>query len=259
MLLVKKILKPDVQVSAHTRLWNNGVLFFTAPFLLHVYRMRTAEHACHGFQTSLFLLITDGASAVLSKSTDKYYRTQVQLLLAESMLHASKIHRSHGKYDMALKFANNGLALLDNSSEDIEETPHDKYLKSQLCFAIGSIKAIRDEDHPEAVEWYTKARSAVVGSNFITPLYSNQGHGQMYVSMGLSYWEVGEQEKAIKVTQTGANLMKQAVESGSLQLQAMAVPYGNLATMHGKLGKGSKSQEYAKLVAKLESVTKQQR
>lgn len=199
------------------------------------------------------------AKSMISKSTDKYYRTQVQLLLAESMLHASKIHRSHGKYDMALKFANNGLALLDNSSEDIEETPHDKYLKSQLCFAIGSIKAIRDEDHPEAVEWYTKARSAVVGSNFITPLYSNQGHGQMYVSMGLSYWEVGEQEKAIKVTQTGANLMKQAVESGSLQLQAMAVPYGNLATMHGKLGKGSKSQEYAKLVAKLESVTKQQR
>ena len=58
----------------------------------------------------------------------------------------------------------------------------------------------------------------------------------------------------MRLTVQGAEIMKEAVEDGTLLLKAMAVPYGNLATMHGSLGNSSKSQEFAKLVAKIDKV-----
>lgn len=199
------------------------------------------------------------ARDMIANATDEAYKAQIERILAETMLQAARIHRARGKYDSAMQFANNGIALLGNSEDEWESTAHDRYLEAQLSFVIGSIHAIRDQDHEQAVEWYAKARSTFVASNFASPLYSNRGHGEMYVSMGLSYWETGEQQKAVKITQTGAELMKQAVETGSLQLQAMTVPYGNLATMHNKLGQDRKSQEYAKLVARLEDVSTKKR
>ena len=191
---------------------------------------------------------------LIAKADSEIYKTQVERLLGEILLHAAKIHRARGKHDSALQFANNAVGLLNNTNDDWEKTSHDKYLQAQLNFVIGSIYAIRDDNHYEATDWYAKARKMFVGSSFTTPLYSKRGHGEMYVSMGLSFWEIGAHDKGVRITQTGADLMKQAVESGSLQLQAMAVPYGNLATMHAKLGRSEKSQEYAKLVAKLETV-----
>jgi tetratricopeptide (TPR) repeat protein len=196
---------------------------------------------------------------MIADADDELHKTQIERLLSETLLHAAKIHRSRGKHVSALQFATTGLALINNSEKTWEETSHDDYLRAQLQFVVGSIHAIKDNNHEEAVEWYSKARNTFVGSNFATPLYSDRSHGEMYVSMGLSFWENGDKDKGIRLTQTGAELMKDAVESGSLQLKAMSVPYGNLAAMHSKLGHSEKSQEYAKLVAKVEELTKLKR
>jgi len=67
----------------------------------------------------------------------------------------------------------------------------------------------------------------------------------------LSCWETGEHEKALQMTQLGADLMKGAVEYGALQVAALSIPYGNLATMHDKMGHHDKSQEFAELVIKV--------
>lgn len=191
---------------------------------------------------------------IIASATDDHFKMHVERVLAETLLHTAKISRSRGKYEMALQHANNALALIENTSKHWEDMGHDKYLEAQLYFVIGSVHAIHESEHDEAVKWYAKARSTFVASNFASPLYSARGHGEMYVSMGLSFWENGDREKAIQLTQTGAELMKEAVETGSLQLKAMSVPYGNLATMHGKLGAADKSKEYAKLVAKVEQL-----
>jgi len=196
---------------------------------------------------------------IITKATDDLYKTQVERLLAETLLHAAKIHRTRGKHVSALQFATTGLALLDNSQGDWEETSHDHYLEAQLQFVVGSIHAVKDSNHEEAIDWYKKARGRFVGSNFASPLYSDRNHGEMYVSMGLSFWSTGDKSKGIRLTQTGAELMKDAVEAGSLRLDAMAVPYGNLATMHSKLGNNEKSQQYAKLVAKVDELTSKTR
>lgn len=192
---------------------------------------------------------------MIADANDDYYKIQVERMLAESLYHAAKIHRAQGRYDSSLKFANNALGLLDGSKEQWEAVAHDHYLEAQLSFLVGSIYALRDNNHFDAVEWYAKARRQMSkNSGHTSPLYSDRNHGEMYVSMGLSYWEADEQDEAMRITLQGATIMKDAVEDGTLQLEAMSVPYGNLATMHGQIGNGSKSQEFAKLVAKIEEI-----
>jgi len=192
---------------------------------------------------------------MIAEASDDAYKTQVERMLAESLFHAARINRARGQYDLAMKFANNALGLLDGSKDDWEHVAHDRYLEAQLYFVVGSIHAVRDSDHGEAVAWYAKARRLITSSTgHASPLYSNRAHGEMYVSMGLSYWEAQEQDDAMRLTVKGAEIMKEAVEDGTLLLKAMAVPYGNLATMHGTLGNSSKSQEFASLVAKIDKV-----
>ena len=197
---------------------------------------------------------------MIADASDHYYKIQIERMLAESLYHAAKIHRTRGRYDDAMKFANNALGLLDSSDEEWELAAHDHYLEGQLLFLVGSIYAVRDQNHFEAVEYYAKARRKFANSTgYTTPLYSNRNHGEMYVSMGLSYWEADDREEAMRLTLQGATVMKDAVENGTLKLEAMAVPYGNLATMHGQIGNSSKSQEFAKLVAKIDEIGKKTR
>ena len=61
-------------------------------------------------------------------------------------------------------------------------------------------------------------------------------HGEAFVGMGVSYWEAGQREKAVALTQKGVGWMEQAAKQGTLDRSALAVPYSNLAAMHRKLG-----------------------
>ena len=191
---------------------------------------------------------------LIADASDLRYKVQIERLLAEILMHSAKIERTRGRHDSAMKYANNGLALIKNARDQWQATSHDRYLEGQLYFLIGSLYAIQQEDHYAATEWYAKARDIFVDNDFVSPLYNEREHGEIHVSMGVSLWETGEHEKAVKLTQLGAELMKNAVERGSLQVAALAVPYGNLATMHGKLGHNDKSQQFAKLVAKVEKL-----
>ena len=40
--------------------------------------------------------------------------------------------------------------------------------------------------------------------------------GEMLVSMGVTYWQLGEQARALQLTQSGVNLVEMAVEDGIL-------------------------------------------
>ena len=88
--------------------------------------------------------------------------------------------------------------------------------------------------------------------HIVSPLYNPRDQGEILVSMGVSFWETGEHEKAVSLTQQGADVMKGAVQGGYLQTGAMAIPYGNLATMHGKMGHQEQSRKFAELASKLE-------
>jgi len=69
----------------------------------------------------------------------------------------------------------------------------------------------------------------------------------MLVSMGVSYWQLGNQARALDLTQTGVGLVEAAVENGVLAKSTLAVPYGNLATMYQQIGETTNAAKYADL------------
>jgi hypothetical protein len=67
--------------------------------------------------------------------------------------------------------------------------------------------------------------------------------GEMLVSMGVSYWSVDLKQKGLELTALGTDLVKQAVDQGTVAADSLVVPYGNLSSMHAELGHPEKARE----------------
>jgi hypothetical protein len=129
-------------------------------------------------------------------------------------------------------------------------------LVGQLYFQMGAIYAVHKLDHAKAIQWYEKAAPLLTAPRPASELYAPRREGEMLVSMGVSYWQVGHQAQALELTQTGVGLVEAAVESGVLAKSTLAVPYGNLATMYEQMGENTNAAKYqnlAKSVASPES------
>jgi hypothetical protein len=68
--------------------------------------------------------------------------------------------------------------------------------------------------------------------------------------MGVSYWETGNRDKGLALTQHGADLMEAAVKQGTLAKSALAVPYSNLAAMQRHLGDKDKAARLEEMANK---------
>jgi hypothetical protein len=71
--------------------------------------------------------------------------------------------------------------------------------------------------------------------------------------MGVSYWSVGKRERAVELTGAGGRYMQTAVEAGSLQPEALAIPYSNLAAMHRQLGDDAAGKKFAEMATRAEA------
>jgi tetratricopeptide (TPR) repeat protein len=188
---------------------------------------------------------------LIAESNDRLYQFRVERELSEALYHAAKIEHRCGRLAVALKYANNAVALLEGNQQAVQLSRFDRLMNGQLYFLTGSIYALQDADHPEAVKWFDKALP-----NFdveqLSNLVDTSNFGDLYVSMGVSYWESGDREKGVELTQQGADLMQEGVQVGAIDIAALAVPYGNLAAMHQHLGNGERAKHFATMLAKVE-------
>jgi hypothetical protein len=129
----------------------------------------------------------------------------------------------------------------------------------QLYFQMGAVYAVHKLDHTKAAQWYEKAAPLLTGKRPASELYAPRREGEMLVSMGVSYWQLGNQTRALDLTQTGVGLVEAAVEGGVLAKSTLAVPYGNLSTMYQQMGENTNASKYAELAkSAAASETKQQ-
>jgi hypothetical protein len=188
---------------------------------------------------------------LIAAANDKTYQSRVERELSEALLHAAKVEHRRGRGDRAMNYASNSVALLNGEDSGRQPSLFDRIMHGQLYFMLGSLYAVNREDHQEAVKWYEKAKP-MFDDESLTNLVDGTGFGDLFVSMGVSYWEVGEKEKAVQMTQIGAELMQHAVQTGSMDLVALTVPYGNLAAMHKNLGNGNEAKHFAEMMARVE-------
>jgi tetratricopeptide (TPR) repeat protein len=193
---------------------------------------------------------------LLAASDDALYQERLNWEMGQMLLDAATIEQTRGKHDKAQELVEKATAFLEKGGARRDNTPDNEYLLARGRFLIGAIHAVRHGDHLEAVEWYEQAAQGLSRFSTRTPSLATARHGDCLVSMGVSYWQTGERERGLELTQQGTYLLEQAVSADILTEPALAIPYGNLASMNKYLGNEQVARELAAKAARLEQASR---
>jgi hypothetical protein len=222
---------------------------------------RQALAACAGTQG--LLDPTDWTKSALatgkklvSETKDPWRQHRIEWEVAQAMYDSLQADQARGIKGYLL--ANSALVVkyLEEGAGVREQTEVDAFMLGRLYYRIGAIFAIDKTDHKTAVYWYAKAVPLINDPLPDANPSDWARHGETFVSIGLSYWETGRQDRAIQLTESGVEWMQRALKEKAIGEQSLAVPYANLASMHKARGNTLESREFEALAGKLEAQNK---
>jgi tetratricopeptide (TPR) repeat protein len=189
----------------------------------------------------------DTAKALKQQYDDDLWQRRVKWELGEAYYNAVRIELVRSETATALRYGQSAIENLADGAETRQAVHDSELLVGQLYFQIGAVYAVLKQDHKAASQWYDKAVPLLTAPQPVSDLLTPQLEGEELVSMGVTYWQVGEKDRALDLTLNGATLTQQAVDRGVLPKASLAVPYGNLATMYKQLGQAGDAAKYADL------------
>ena len=189
----------------------------------------------------------EAAKTLLAQSDDEMWQQRVKWELGIAYLHALRVEHTRRQTDLALKYGQLAIDNLAIGASARQAVHSSEQLVGQLYFQMGAVYAVHKLDHAKAIQWYEKSSPLVTGKRPASELYAPRREGEMLVSMGVSYWQLGNQTRALDLTQTGVGLVEAAVKSGVLGKSTLAVPYGNLSNMYQQMGENKNAAKYAEL------------
>lgn len=175
------------------------------------------------------------ADSLIADTDDTLQGQKILWELGTTLYDAVQVYQVRKEHEAALKCAEQAVECIEQVAEQRDNDTADNYLLGRLYFRLGAIYAINKSDHDSAIDWFEKAsvsldRSiALVGPTEIGRL------GETLVSMGVSYWETDQRQKAVELTERGVDLIQQAVNNRNLDEEALEIPTGNLASMRKTL------------------------
>lgn len=193
---------------------------------------------------------------LVSETKDPWRQQRIQWEVAHAMYDSLQADQARGIKGFSL--ANSALVVkyLEQGAGVREQTEVDAFMLGRLYYRIGAIFAIDRTDHKTAVYWYAKAVPLINDPLPDSNPSDWARHGETFVSIGLSYWETGRQDRAIQLTESGVDWMQRALKEKAIGEQSLAVPYANLASMHKARGNTMESREFEALAGKLEAQNK---
>ncbi len=200
----------------------------------------------------------DGAGelggVLVEQAADPAYKAHLAWRLGVALSDAVEIETARGQFERATQLGNIAMAYFAKGEPAAKALPTHDYLRGWLCYRLGAIRAVEHDDHAQAVAWFGHAvpllESPVPPSSVVNPAR----HGETFVSMAISYWEQGDRQEALRLTEQGLQLMEQASLDGHLEKSALAVPYGNLSRMHELLGDADSARQFETLAARAEAL-----
>ena len=184
---------------------------------------------------------------------DPWRRRQIDWDVGQALADALAAAQKRGDATDMLDNATLTAAYLERGSEHRELTATERKGLGELMFRIGIMHSLQRGDHPTAVTWFDRA----------IPLWDDNDRfdrdgelgrlGESYVSMAISYWQVGRREDAVTLSRRGVDLMVAAVDKSQLEERSLAVAYGNLATMYAEEGDDQQSKNYAEMASRAEA------
>ena len=186
--------------------------------------------------------------AMIDGVDDKVQKQGVSWDLGLALYDAVQVYQMRDEQDLALKTGQTAIGLLEQGKED-HPHPLDAHLLARLYFRLGTIYAVSKTNHADAIAWFDKALPLFQQAADAVDPHEVARLGETLVSMGVSYWEVGNRDRGLDLTETGVKLIEAAVEGKLVQKSVLEVPYSNLATMHRQLGETEKADEYLRMAS----------
>lgn len=187
------------------------------------------------------------AEALEQQCQDELWQRRIKWELGQAYYHAVCVEHIRQQSASALRYGQLAIENLADGASTRQAVYDSEQLVGELYFQIGAVHAIHKQDHKSAAQWYDKALPLLTAPRPASDLLAPQRDGEELVSMGVTYWEIGEKDHALDLTLEGAELVQQAVDEGILAKSALAVPYSNLATMYEALGQKDEAAKYAEL------------
>jgi hypothetical protein len=188
----------------------------------------------------------------LSSTDDPLRRGQLQWELALACYDAVQIHHVRGESQAALRATSQAVDSLAECAAVRGQTPEHQHLLGRIYFRAGAVYAVLKGSHSQAIAWFDRALPLVKETPESPAEIGKQG--ESLVSMGVSYWEVGQRNKALELTSQGLKWMQQAVSQGGMQESALSVPYSNLAQMHRRLGDTEAAGKFAQMASRSQAL-----
>lgn len=187
------------------------------------------------------------AATLTEECSDDLWRRSVQWELGQVYFQAVRIEHLRLQPAAALRYGQLAIENLADGAAKRQAVYDSEQLVGQLYFHIGVVHAVQKQDHKTAAQWYDKALPLLAAPRPASTLLASQHDGEELVSMGVTYWQIGEKDHAIDLTLNGVELVEKAVDGGILPKKSLAVPYGNLATMYEQLGEKEDAAKYSAL------------
>jgi tetratricopeptide (TPR) repeat protein len=194
----------------------------------------------------------EASQAMFASSGDDLWHARVKWELGLAYMHALRVEHLRRETESALRYGDKAVTYLSQGAKTRQSVHSSEQLIGQLYFQMGAVQAVHQLDHAKAAKWFDKAEPVLMSPPPKSELYTPRREGEMLVSMGVTYWQLGEKDRAMTLTHSGLELVEVAVEAGILARSTLGVPYGNLATMYEKLGESANAAKYSELA---ESVT----
>lgn len=187
---------------------------------------------------------------------DAAVRASWQWRLAISLSDAMQVEQARRDHESAIDMGKLALEMFKQSGTAGKQLPAHDYLVGRVYYRLGNIEAVDRQQHKPAIAWYDKAVSLLESPLPPSALTDAGQQGEAFISMAVSYWEAGGRDEALRLTRQGVQLLEKAVEESIVSRSALAIPYGNLASMHEEMGQAKEARKYAALAQKCERTEK---
>ena len=187
-------------------------------------------------------------------ATDPTYRAHIAWRMGVALADAVEIEASRHRTDPALALGETALNYFERGEEAGKQLPTYDYLRGRLCYRMGAMYAIDKANHRQGVEWFEQA-VPLLESPVPAAAVDCGKQGETFVSIAVSYWDVNKRPEALRLTNQGVKLMEQAASEGLLSKAALAIPYGNLASMYEQMGDAQAARKFSELAARQEETT----
>lgn len=198
-------------------------------------------------------LAEQNGAKMIEAADDPMARQRIQWELGMAYYDALQVYHMRRAFPEALAYGGKAVEYLEEAVVAREPIPGQAYLMGRLYFRLGSIHAADKKDRAQAIPWFDKAVPLMEEPIPQTAMADIGRQGETFVSMAVSYWDAGQTDEAMRLTEQGLKLIEQAVEEQILDRTALAIPYSNLADMHRQLGDEVKAKSFAEMAAQIQS------